>query len=246
MDWWGYSKRYGWLFLDCSIPSNSPPLKGNLKFVICSDDKVLDIHFDHWVEPQFISAKKYLESFSPPKRKIEGNFLNTHKGRTDNYKKILLEPAINSELELPDNIAKHEEELLKSTLINRKSTMSRFFGIGTDGAMFVWFFWGFLGMLIAPPLGVMIILLLLGINIIDSIDEYREKKKRLQKTGELLNKHFTPLPQHTPANIITENKVRRSIKCNRCGGSGKLPQFTHIQNGVCFRCNGSGLLTNRV
>ena len=27
--------------------------------------------------------------------------------------------------------------------------------------------------------------------------------------------------------------------CRRCDGHGELPQFRHVQNGVCFRCGGS-------
>ena len=27
--------------------------------------------------------------------------------------------------------------------------------------------------------------------------------------------------------------------CYRCNGAGVLPEFKHVQNGVCFRCNGS-------
>jgi len=26
--------------------------------------------------------------------------------------------------------------------------------------------------------------------------------------------------------------------CDRCGGSGYLPQFNHVQNGICFKCMG--------
>lgn len=28
--------------------------------------------------------------------------------------------------------------------------------------------------------------------------------------------------------------------CLRCGGAGYLPHFSHVQGGVCFRCNGRG------
>ena len=28
--------------------------------------------------------------------------------------------------------------------------------------------------------------------------------------------------------------------CSRCGGSGYLRQYNHVQAGVCFRCGGSG------
>lgn len=28
--------------------------------------------------------------------------------------------------------------------------------------------------------------------------------------------------------------------CKRCGGRGAIPQFAHIEGGICFWCNGSG------
>ena len=28
--------------------------------------------------------------------------------------------------------------------------------------------------------------------------------------------------------------------CHRCSGRGRLNQYSHIQNGVCFACNGRG------
>lgn len=31
------------------------------------------------------------------------------------------------------------------------------------------------------------------------------------------------------------------VKCLRCSGSGQLPQFKHIQDGVCFHCDGTGM-----
>lgn len=33
---------------------------------------------------------------------------------------------------------------------------------------------------------------------------------------------------------------RKLVDCVRCGGSGKIEQFGHIQRGVCFECDGSG------
>lgn len=26
--------------------------------------------------------------------------------------------------------------------------------------------------------------------------------------------------------------------CNRCNGAGHFPEYDHVQNGICFRCNG--------
>lgn len=31
-----------------------------------------------------------------------------------------------------------------------------------------------------------------------------------------------------------------TIECLKCCGSGKLPNFRHIEGGVCFRCGGTG------
>lgn len=33
-------------------------------------------------------------------------------------------------------------------------------------------------------------------------------------------------------------------KCERCGGSGYLPQYNHVQNGICFKCGGEGTVVN--
>jgi DnaJ-class molecular chaperone len=30
-------------------------------------------------------------------------------------------------------------------------------------------------------------------------------------------------------------------ECNKCGGEGKLFNFSHIMSGVCFSCNGTGI-----
>lgn len=33
--------------------------------------------------------------------------------------------------------------------------------------------------------------------------------------------------------------------CDRCGGRGDLPQFRHVQNGICFKCDGKGYVMVR-
>lgn len=30
--------------------------------------------------------------------------------------------------------------------------------------------------------------------------------------------------------------------CDRCGGSGYLPQYSHVEDGICFKCNGEGVI----
>lgn len=34
--------------------------------------------------------------------------------------------------------------------------------------------------------------------------------------------------------------------CDRCMGKKRLPHYSHVENGVCFACKGTGLLTVRV
>lgn len=31
------------------------------------------------------------------------------------------------------------------------------------------------------------------------------------------------------------------VKCPRCNGTGNVPSFAHVQEGICFRCDGTGL-----
>lgn len=30
--------------------------------------------------------------------------------------------------------------------------------------------------------------------------------------------------------------------CNRCGGRGDIPRFSHVQDGICFKCRGKGYI----
>lgn len=32
---------------------------------------------------------------------------------------------------------------------------------------------------------------------------------------------------------------RENPRCTRCGGTGRLPQFNHVENGICFKCRGN-------
>jgi 5-methylcytosine-specific restriction endonuclease McrA len=36
--------------------------------------------------------------------------------------------------------------------------------------------------------------------------------------------------------------IRNLIPCDRCGGSGYLPQYSHVEHGVCFKCGGEGVV----
>ncbi|NDK54771.1 hypothetical protein [Pontibacter fetidus] len=35
------------------------------------------------------------------------------------------------------------------------------------------------------------------------------------------------------------NKIGEYTNCSRCHGAGVFPEFSHVQSGICFRCNGA-------
>jgi hypothetical protein len=36
-----------------------------------------------------------------------------------------------------------------------------------------------------------------------------------------------------------EQKLLNITPCKRCNGAGSFPQYNHVQNGICFECNGA-------
>lgn len=44
--------------------------------------------------------------------------------------------------------------------------------------------------------------------------------------------------------IYDHNKklIDNLIPCDRCGGSGYLPQYSHVEHGICFKCYGEGVV----
>ena len=43
-----------------------------------------------------------------------------------------------------------------------------------------------------------------------------------------------------PGGDSADRKVR--VKCHNCAGAGRIAHFSHVNNGVCFTCGGSGKL----
>ena len=50
----------------------------------------------------------------------------------------------------------------------------------------------------------------------------------------------------TAVPLLNDNKelVANLATCPRCGGSGYLPQYSHVEHGICFKCNGEGVILN--
>jgi DnaJ-class molecular chaperone len=60
-----------------------------------------------------------------------------------------------------------------------------------------------------------------------------------------LNYLHQMLVLHQIAVILLSHQPKRvtdmtMIKCNRCDGTGRLPHFGHVNNGVCLKCRGAG------
>lgn len=43
------------------------------------------------------------------------------------------------------------------------------------------------------------------------------------------------------ASLKAEQHYRETHRCPKCGGEGRLPNYSHIKGGECFRCGGTGV-----
>lgn len=50
----------------------------------------------------------------------------------------------------------------------------------------------------------------------------------------------------SPIYVYDDNHSTKGVCeiCDRCGGSGYLPQYSYVQKGICFKCGGEGVLLN--
>ena len=44
--------------------------------------------------------------------------------------------------------------------------------------------------------------------------------------------------------VMSTTIIPITSTCPRCNGQGRLPQFNHVQNGICFRCRGAKTVSN--
>lgn len=45
-------------------------------------------------------------------------------------------------------------------------------------------------------------------------------------------------------NLFNKQLIAYAEVCDRCGGSGYLPQFDHRDNGICYQCHGEGVIVD--
>ena len=46
----------------------------------------------------------------------------------------------------------------------------------------------------------------------------------------------------TPILDESGNRLGVAMICDKCGGSGYLPQYKHVEHGICFKCKGEGVI----
>lgn len=65
MQWWGHSKKHGWVVLDRSVPSNVPGLKTDLLFLSCRDATTYAEKRENWIPPAYRFAPNYIRDLTP-------------------------------------------------------------------------------------------------------------------------------------------------------------------------------------
>lgn len=53
--------------------------------------------------------------------------------------------------------------------------------------------------------------------------------------------HQSNIPVYRSDKMLYANAIN-AITCDRCNGSGYLPQYAHVEEGVCFKCWGEGVM----
>ena len=76
------------------------------------------------------------------------------------------------------------------------------------------------------------------------------KEDLLISVGELIDK---PNFEEEAFQLNVKQQIKPIMKkptvkhvqsiCPRCNGTGRLPQYNHIQNGVCFKCGCTQVIT---
>lgn len=76
-----------------------------------------------------------------------------------------------------------------------------------------------------------------------------DKNKNIMKVNLLVEQRYLE-----SKGLIKEGEIKRIdenenitdkwVSCPRCGGSGELPHYSHINAGKCYECNGRGVVLN--
>ena len=67
-----------------------------------------------------------------------------------------------------------------------------------------------------------------------------DELQALRAPHRSLIKLLTWLDNHGHIDIGDIRNIERDRRCSKCYGKGFIPGYEHVQNGVCFKCGGSG------
>lgn len=70
MEWWGFSQKHGWVYLDRDLPCNGPNSYAKLIFVCCRTGEVILEERKNWKRPLYIFEKPYIEGLLEKDRSI--------------------------------------------------------------------------------------------------------------------------------------------------------------------------------
>lgn len=106
--------------------------------------------------------------------------------------------------------------------------------------------------LISITIGNRLICLILPPDIMKGLNIHHKYYIRGKEPWEYTNDALVTLcedchkKRHQTTSIPMLDSQLRYIKdmqiCDRCGGSGYLPQYHHVENGICFKCGGEGII----
>lgn len=89
MEWWGYSTKYGWVFLDRTIKNNKPGERADLIFVVCETSEVILINHKQWEAPMFVYEKRHIECKVGEELETETQLLSSYKNKVLHYKRVV-------------------------------------------------------------------------------------------------------------------------------------------------------------
>ena len=76
------------------------------------------------------------------------------------------------------------------------------------------------------------------LSALETLCDMCHRDYHLNNNVKLYSKNFNPLISIEKQKHLVVNE---SSKCSRCYGEGYIEKYKHVEYGVCFKCNGSGL-----
>ncbi len=88
-EWWGYSGKHEWVYLDRTLPSNESGSSAKLVFIQCSTGEPFEEERSAWEPPEYQFEVSYIDSLDESSSASARNLLAVYKGRKDQYSPII-------------------------------------------------------------------------------------------------------------------------------------------------------------